>query len=408
MNIYELNLENKEEKRIAQLFETDNFYVLYESNEHTTLSCTCGYVNKFKTRGYSTTPLPKKCPCCNTEKHIYHASDYDNTIIAWIPEVITDNEEQLHIGVKIGGIIKDEYNDAIISYIEGDEPSIYIRINKKTRDIKFYDEKYDTEEDAEGYELEVKRYQEGRDLYVDFEIFADCSLEKSAPGVMALIGLIKPYLNLEIDDEMSLDSIIYNAKLSQYPFILSGSKSDVLYPLFKNVVYLQEIDEIANQLTELDVNLNESDVLIALGIASYSIKRISNIEELRIIKEFLDNIKIYHLEEYLEFHNVEITNENITSFQSTFEQSSCDEFEKFMKYVLRGACNECISPQNILGNIREVISNGKEYVLDYAKAYSCAQYKKAQMISAPNITEEQYNLLNKKPTLDTAFKLFCK
>jgi hypothetical protein len=85
-----------------------------------------------------------------------------------------------------------------------------------------------------------------------------------------------------------------------------------------------------------------------------------------------------------------------------YEQSKCDDFESFIKYIIRGMINGC-SLNQIITSTKFLLE--KKVPIDFTKAFSMNLMKKYQVTRCGLLMPTEYEKLAKKPTLDNLCKI---
>lgn len=409
MNLYELNRENEEESKAIKLLGVDNFTIVFDEGNYTYYACTCGEFSKLKTKGWDSNKKPCSCDSCGTTKLIqYYMDESANSVVKINPTVCEEDEDSILIDLNPMGLIMDEWNKGLVHF-EPYSDVYYIKILKKERKILVYDsEPYEEPERWSKYDMPDAEFKV--DSTKDYFLYDDVlSIEDENTGMKQLYNLLAPYCNLKLEDlgeELSIQDLIYQAVLSNYPAIfdfINHRTNTFLGHRLNNIV---EIYVFADKVTELGVDLQEENLEKAFKLDEKTLLDSRSLDDYSLIVKFKENVKRYDLEEYLSLQDITLTPVVITKLEKTFEETQCEDFEAFIKFVFRGVCNEGRGIYAVVTDISKIVSGGYEYLLDYNKAFSVKQLKKMELSKQEIISVEKFNNIEKKPTLDNLYKMF--
>lgn len=110
----------------------------------------------------------------------------------------------------------------------------------------------------------------------------------------------------------------------------------------------------------------------------------------------------FNIQGYLDGSVKKIPKSKEADIVALYEQSKCDNFEVFIKYIIRGMINGC-SLNQIITSTKFLLE--KKVPIDFTKAFSMNLIKKYQVSQCGLLMPTEYDKLAKKPTLDNLCKI---
>jgi hypothetical protein len=432
MNLFALNKEDHEVKKMLADIKVDNVAFLMETRDSTYMSCTCGFCDNLILRSWRTSSKYENqrelsdgtkeyfCPNCETTAVYSIDDDECSFVLKYIPEVLNDDENSLDVKIKQ---VLGERDGALLGYFKEDS-ALLVRYFKKEKRFAFYNI------DADGTLDDLEEWDE-------YEKLSDCFGYRSSfscdyqgypqnnkfVGFFDIVDIFRPYIpNInqwkqydEIDlillfgdmymaNESKLYSYIRDQKIDH------GKWTTLKYNKFE--LHAGDINVCKANIKFLEENgidKNAESLEAATGFTEEELLTTDGYRDLINTKNFYDKIKEYGLVEYLQELKITFNSEQRITFMNAFKLSKCESFGDFVKFICRGIRNENLEVNEVLKMVKEmIIYNNNEDIarlLNYKKAFSLNLYKKFMLLRDEIISFDMLEKLQKKPTIDTLIKL---
>lgn len=423
MDILDLQ-SNQEVSELLNNTRYKDFGFIYTLNDKNYYSCSCGYCSKINGRyGTSIFKSDEVCPKCGT-KNIIEVPDVMNETIpmGFNHKVIQDDDNFLVVQLYAFGITIDEGEFCFIKEEESDVEGALV-YDKKTGIFSPVEYCDDFEGKMEG------TFQEGfwkdGDRYIaqmsDLEPLLGYELKSGyfnfpSPfysGIDEIVKLFSKYISVpeiqesckEMFTECDFESIITQLFIrSNFRYMEDAEKKriKILIPSFYNFEKL-----IKEYLRYLDtgIDMQQETVEGALGVAAEVVKSCLELSDIPFLKEWEKLLRENNLIEYMGINNVQFTTREITEILSLYMKvKDSVTLEMLIKHIIRGTQNTGYTQWQIIRMDKEILEYHPD-TIDFSKPFSIQQEKKYLAVSKKMLTKEQYEKVQKKPTLDTLFKL---
>lgn len=412
-----------EVKNLLQVAKYDSFGFLFQLNNESYYSCSCGFSSKIKKRyDENIFEKGKTCPNCGCD-NLIDVNDImeDSICMGFTHKIIQDDEEFLVVGIEPFGFSIEEGNLCFV-HEEYSEYSEYALLYDKR------DNTFSSVEFCEGYNDKMVGTRDGKSWITDtlpektvakmcnWEELMGYDLNSSSffigkyknSGMDDIVNLFSKYFDTDIDeDEKDTDAetIITDLfKWSNFKYLRDAETKGIRCFSLNRRCYKSLIDDFINY-QDIGIDVQKTTLEEATGLPISILKYCESTGDIVILKNWYNLLRENNLVDYVT-HNLRVElnvykiNEILVLYSRVKDRVS---LEKLLKHIIR-ATQQGFNINDILITDMHILDDCPE-VIDFSKPFSKQLKKKYTVISQKFLSKEQYEQLQKKPTLDTLFKI---
>lgn len=434
-------------KKILSKTGAQNMAFIADIDRNDFFFCSCGYTYKER-YGKNPTYLTKEdaleeekelvedgyiryCPNCKT-RYVFYVNDFgeDSFPVKFEPIVKRDDDDFFVFTINEIGI---EISEMQINYVE-EESDIFIFYDKKHKFfgiVEDFDDLQMNIDNVSSYQKDIDKeykipvcFEDGtkycldssRMMFWNLKFDWDASMEFGAlkkSNIKEIRDLLaeKTGAFVSDDDFYSLMSLIteYFKKIN-IPFYKDvyehSHEYDIRRFCVNNVCSYDSILKYFLFFREMNIDFSKDTLQDAFGIGPEKLQMCKSAQDFFALKKFEKAIKEEKIEEYVnhifDSLDAELSLYEIDKIMFIAEKTK-ESIEIVLKHIFRFA-NSKAQAHKIISNDIEILNSDYSHILDVRYTYSDCMYKKYLTLSGNILTESQFDILMRKPTIDT----FCK